>query len=232
MVCAPDCSSLVGKGETMILVGIAGRAGSGKDTCADWLVQNRGAKKYSFAEPLKRLAMEVFGFSEEQCFGTQETKERVDQRVRVIDEAHERCMHEVGCRGMGVSPREMLIRLGDGARRWIHPEVWITACLAQIQREQPSMAVIADVRYPNEAYRIRSVGGYVIRLACTEAQSTVDRNASSEKSVDEIDKVHLAADLVLPRGVDGLIKAFTEALDLAVIKAKAKADALDIAVGR
>jgi hypothetical protein len=39
---------------------IAGKAGSGKDTLGDWLVDNHGYRRVSLATPLKRIARELW----------------------------------------------------------------------------------------------------------------------------------------------------------------------------
>lgn len=44
----------------MMLVGLAGLAGSGKDTIADWLVKERGFVKLAFANEMKRFVLELF----------------------------------------------------------------------------------------------------------------------------------------------------------------------------
>jgi cytidylate kinase len=56
-----------------MLIGICGKAGSGKDTIADHLVVNHGFQKYAFADPLKEI-VKVFGFPERSLYGTQEDK--------------------------------------------------------------------------------------------------------------------------------------------------------------
>ena len=142
------------------IIALAGRAGSGKSTVGQWLVEHRGAVEVSFAAPLKRLAMEVFGFSERQVFGTQQDKETTvgDVRVAFGEEVKAELAHAWSS-GRAVSPREMLIRLGDGARRHIAPDVWIRAALRQID-ELPdgTLAVVTDVRYGNEAQAITRSG--------------------------------------------------------------------------
>lgn len=63
----------------MNIVGISGQAGSGKDTVADCFVDN-GYTKVSLADPMKRLAYNVFDFSEEQLWGPSERRNAEDIR--------------------------------------------------------------------------------------------------------------------------------------------------------
>jgi hypothetical protein len=59
-----------------MIVGILGKKRSGKDTTGDYLVANKNFVKYSFANPIKRGAMELFGFTEDQVFG--DAKDEID----------------------------------------------------------------------------------------------------------------------------------------------------------
>jgi hypothetical protein len=205
-----------------MIIALAGRAGSGKTTCARRLVEKHGAVELSLAEPLKRLAMEVFGFSEAQVFGTQAQKEKVDQCVRVAyteveirklwpsltAEQHE-IMRAAG--GRPVSPREMLIRLGQGCRKWIREDVWLLALLAKIATfDKSQLVVVSDVRFNNEAEALCKAGASVIRLTCPNAATSVDPNAASEASVDQIDQKWLYRDLVIERspGASKLLEIF------------------------
>ena len=45
-----------------MIIGFVGLIGSGKDTAADYLVNNRGFKRDSFAAPLKDAVANVFGW--------------------------------------------------------------------------------------------------------------------------------------------------------------------------
>jgi hypothetical protein len=59
-----------------MIVGVLGKKRSGKDTTGDYLVANKNFVKYSFANPIKRGAMELFGFTEQQVFG--DAKDEID----------------------------------------------------------------------------------------------------------------------------------------------------------
>lgn len=62
------------------MLGVAGQAGSGKDTVADYLVSTYGFTKVALADPLKRLAYKVFDFSEDQLWGPSSSRDAIDLR--------------------------------------------------------------------------------------------------------------------------------------------------------
>lgn len=69
----------------MKLIGVTGQAGSGKDTVADRLVEEHGYVKIALADPLKRLGMHVFGFSEQQLWGPSEFRNEFDERFNMCE---------------------------------------------------------------------------------------------------------------------------------------------------
>jgi hypothetical protein len=162
------------------IIALAGRAGSGKSTCAKFLKESAGAVEFSIADPLKRLAQAVMDFSDEQLWGTQAEKEAIDPRY-------------------GMSARQFLIKLGDNARKILGDRVWIDGCLRAIGESGAKLAVVSDVRYPNEAEVFALAGATVLRLACPDAQSNVDPNAPSEAGVDAIDPRYVAVEIAAPR---------------------------------
>jgi hypothetical protein len=64
------------------IVMLSGQAGSGKDTVASFLVKNHGAVAIAQADPMKRLVMELFGFSEEQLWGPSAKRNEPDEAAR------------------------------------------------------------------------------------------------------------------------------------------------------
>lgn len=63
-----------------MLIGICGPAGSGKDTAADFMVRYGGFAKVSFADPLKRICQDVFGFTRDQLWGPSAMRNVPDER--------------------------------------------------------------------------------------------------------------------------------------------------------
>ncbi len=159
------------------LIGVVGKKRSGKDTIADYLIKNNGYQRYSFADPIKRGIMEMFGFTEVQMWGSTEDKETVDQR-------------------WGISPRRMLQIVGTelfqfdiqkhlnegefpvGRAVWVerfklwyqdekesHIREFLSAKKAGIINGEPEFnIVIADLRFPHEAKAIREMGGEIWRV--------------------------------------------------------------------
>lgn len=64
----------------MHLVGICGKAGSGKDSIARHLVENHGYAQIAWADPVKRMTSDIFDFTEDQLWGPSERRNEPDPR--------------------------------------------------------------------------------------------------------------------------------------------------------
>ena len=69
----------------MILLGLAGPAGSGKDTVADYLVERYGFIKFSFSDALYREVAKAFGLESEDLLRDRATKEVPTERLSLVD---------------------------------------------------------------------------------------------------------------------------------------------------
>lgn len=126
-----------------MLIGICGLAGSGKDTSADHLVRKHRFVKVSFADPLKRVAKDIYAFSDEQLWGPSAMRNAPDKRyVRELHERHDwqddaatggfRCTR---CDLLGgqatpqcvvyLTPRYCLQQLGTEWGRRCYPSTWV-----------------------------------------------------------------------------------------------------------
>lgn len=129
------------------VIGICGKARSGKDTVAEAILRmGGGSYRYSFADPLRAMMRAGFGIDADDPYW-QRHKE---------DLAPELC---------GRSLRHALQTLGtEWGREHIHPDVWVHLAADELATRGPGM-VIADVRFGNEAAWIRGVGGLLIHLS-------------------------------------------------------------------
>ena len=80
-----------------------------------------------------------------------------------------------------MTAREFMQFFGTDVCRKMFESVWVNSCIKKIQREQSELAIIADVRFPNEAKAIEDAGGKVVRLT----RKVFDDNHSSEVALDD-----------------------------------------------
>lgn len=144
--------------EQEVIIGLSGRMGSGKDTAAAGVSRWLNFAVVHFADPLKLAAQRMFGFTDAQLY-TGAGKNSLDLR-------------------WGVTPRDVLQRLGVGAREIFGEDFWVKRLLMDL----PPQVVVADVRFPNEAQAIKDRGGRVIRI---ERGPRVPADHISETALDD-----------------------------------------------
>ncbi len=160
--------------DNMILIGLAGRAGSGKTTVANYLYDRHRFCPLAFANPIKHALMMMFDMTLHQLDGN--TKEET------ID-------------WLGRSPRYLMQTLGtEWGREMVHEDLWLMLATRNLQsckknwievfRCKPFMAVYSDVRFENEAAWIRDRGGVVAHVVRDTGRSS---EHASEAGVELID---------------------------------------------
>ena len=139
-----------------MIIGIVGNIGEGKDTIAEYLVNEHNFKRESFAGTLKDAVAAVFGWDrtllEGQTKESREWREQVDQwwadKLRMPQ----------------LTPRLILQLWGtEVCRRSFHDDIWI-ASLENKLRHVDTNVVISDCRFPNEFAAIKNAGGIMIRV--------------------------------------------------------------------
>lgn len=154
----------------MMYLGIAGAQGSGKDTLAGMLAGKiPNGVVTGFAEKLKRIAMDVFGLSYEECY-TQEGKERFNEF-------------------WGMTNREILQKLGTEAmRNGFRQDIWVKFVEKKFLDNPDKSFVVCDVRFNDEAEFVLSQGGVIVRVIRDEAKSNLteeQKGHASEKGIDD-----------------------------------------------
>lgn len=128
-----------------VVIGLAGRKGSGKSAVASLLVKELGAVRSSFGDPLKFM-LKTLGLTDAQLWG--DLKEVPD--LVLLN---------------GKTPRHAMQTLGtQWGRHHISPNLWAMAWKKKAQIEKPTITVLDDVRFDNEVAVIRSLGGIVLGL--------------------------------------------------------------------
>lgn len=128
-----------------LVVGLIGIAGSGKTLVARHLVERHGFVRHRFAGPLKEMIKVGLGLTDEQLDG-------IGKNEPIPDAG-------------GCTPRHLMQTLGtEWGRRMIHSDLWINRWRAIVRAETADLIVVDDVRFPNEASALRSVGGRLWRV--------------------------------------------------------------------
>ena len=133
-------------------------------------------KIYSFADGLKTLCMDFFDLSFEQVYGTDEQK-NTETNVCWSDLP----TPNVQIRSKKMTARELLQYFGTDIMRRMNTNVWVNHAIRTIKKECSQIAIIPDVRFPNEVSSIKEAGGKVVRL---ERQFKEDSH-SSECALDK-----------------------------------------------
>lgn len=147
----------------MTLIGLSGKARSGKDLVADTCKELYGWRKMKLADPLKRMCRDMFGLTLEHTDG--HWKE-----------------DKLGT----TTPRNLMISIGQLGRS-VDPNFWIKRLQAEVlltPQAQLGTYVIADVRFKNEADWIKNHGGLLVRLERAIELRGGDIADSSETELD------------------------------------------------
>lgn len=66
--------------------------------------------------------------------------------------------------GMRRKDGPLLQLVGTDLYRRQQPNIWVDVLMAQLEEQKPAIAIIVDLRFPNEAEAIKARGGYVIKV--------------------------------------------------------------------
>ncbi len=149
-----------------MIIGLNGKAGSGKDTAFLRLRQlvNVPVERISFADKLKESAAQCLGVAPGQFNAW---KNNPEARIVVIDDYTKDIWSRTPHIAASVTVREFLQRYGTEAHRDIFGDnFWVDAALPvnDLYRDSENLYVVTDVRFPNEEVRIHENGGLVVRI--------------------------------------------------------------------
>ena len=175
-----------------MLIGITGKAGAGKDTIGDYLVNQKGFKKIALADPIKRLVKDVFVLDDKIVY------DRVE-REKPLDKWN------------GISVRKLLQTIGTELfRKNIDESIWVKSLWYRVEQDKDSNYIVTDVRFPNEMNFLKEkakdnfLSIKVIRDGCNgqvgivghesekydlEADITLENNGTYEELYKQIDGI-------------------------------------------
>ncbi len=168
-----------------ILIGLSGKARSGKDSVGEFLVEGLreyGVVKAAFADELKRQVAEHFDLSHEQLYG--DLKEVEDKRYKKPLKCSDGMKSDKDeLSNIYWTPREIMQEYGQFMRT-IDYNYWVKVLFKQLAIKGIHSAVITDCRHPNEVDFVVNRGGYHVRTYREGADVIHNSNHISETALD------------------------------------------------
>jgi len=135
---------------------------------------------YSFADLLKKdVCINILGLNYEQCYGTDEDKNSLTHlKWEDVPGKYDKIGFMTG--------REVLQIIGTDIFRKMYSNVWADALMRRIKADGTMLALISDIRFPNEVFAVQEMGGIVVRLTrdpC-EADAHVSEKALDKENFD------------------------------------------------
>lgn len=138
------------------IVSISGLIGSGKDTAAQYLIDNYDFTKFSFASTLKDAVAVVFSWDRALLEGATLESRKWREEVDLWWAEKLNMPH--------LTPRWVLQHWGTQLfRLHFHDDIWV-ASLENKLRQQSGNIVITDSRFINEFDTVKQLGGTTIRV--------------------------------------------------------------------
>lgn len=181
------------------IIAICGKAGAGKDTVANYLMQHHGYTKESFANSLKDAIAAIFSWDRDMLEGS--TNESRQWR--------EQTDHWWATR-LGIpelTPRWVLQHWGtDVCRNYFHTDIWIASVERKLLANTRNKIVITDCRFANEHAMIKNCGGTII---CVERDMLYIEN---NKHASELEWESLNFDATISN--NGTLASLYEVIDM------------------
>jgi len=188
-----------------MIIGISGKARSGKDTFATMLataLNKESRPSYimmAFANELKLRCQAAFDLTFEQLWG--EDKEKYDQRYPKPRGPLPYCAgNRDDGKGLEVleerkhwTAREIMQDYG-AFYRTIDNQFWIKNLFKVAKDKEYTRVIVTDVRYINEADYIIDNGGYVIRVERENKDSVHNQEHPSEVELDGYNRFDFTID--------------------------------------
>ena len=144
-------------------------------------------KVYHFADSLKDIAINLFGLNPQNIYGTDKQK---NSKTHLSWEDMPTKETKKGL----MSHRDFLEYFGTKIIRHMQPDAWVKATINKIISEDPQIAIIPDVRFPNEVEAISDNGGTTIRLKRDIFHDTIECESSLDEDKFDWKKFSLVID--------------------------------------
>lgn len=131
-------------------------------------------KIYHFADPLKEMAINLFGLNPSHVYGGDNDK---NQPTDIKWDSLPNNDNKTGF----MTVREFLEYFGTKVVRQIKNDAWSRYSINKILIEKSEIAIVPDVRFPNEVKAIKDSGGIIIRLTRDVFNSSAEPEIALDK---------------------------------------------------
>lgn len=153
----------------MILIGLTGVAGSGKNFVADQITAKyESVRQIAFADPLKHVVHHMFDVPLEDCYTEKGKASKtwyswMDCAPAVEEAKYHSLQIDGGLRSQ-MTVRDLLQWVGtDLVRACWNDRHWIMLAEQKIKAAAEDIVIVTDVRFPNEAHAVMGLGGTILR---------------------------------------------------------------------
>src|SRR6267142_437087 len=159
----------------MILIGLGAKARQGKTYVSNYMTEAiPEARCYAFADELKQYC-----------------KDHHEELVPQWQLAHQTKALPKPKEDPIYGYTTILQWFGTEVMRKKNPDYWVHAVADKVTKDNPSIAIITDVRFPNEAAYIKNHDGYLVEVVRLNEDGTRfydpnrDKNHASETALDD-----------------------------------------------
>ncbi len=175
----------------MSIIGLCGNKGSGKDTIADYLIENYNFKKLAFADFIKNALKKLFDWDDDTF--NHENKEKKDEYWDITP--REMCQ-QLGTEFLRIHCKDIIstkFKLPNGE---IYHSTYhikrINQEVIKILNQNPNTKIVfSDVRFQDELDYIKKLDGIIIRINRPNNKQNKFNNHLSEQCIDILNNIDI-----------------------------------------
>jgi hypothetical protein len=181
-------------------IALIGKARSGKDTAASFLVRERHYTRIAFADPLKEMALSIDPLIPTGLQGAFRIHVRLSALVADVGWEYAKDTYP--------EVRRVLQSTGQTIREY-DPDYWVNVGRRKLSAAEAwnMPVVVTDVRYINEAVMLRSRGFRLVRIVRPDQVNT-----STHVSETELDTYSTDLAIINDGSIDDLRRAILNAI--------------------
>lgn len=157
-----------------MIIGLTGYKGSGKSTVAKFIADEYGFKRINFKDGLVREMKEKFpNLLDEIAYSVsmlQQYETGIGESLTVSD------LFELKPPLM----RKLMQEYGTEVRRADYSDYWVNMWRKSASSKYVGSVVVDDVRFLNEAYAVRDMGGIIIRVVMQDQEQNDQHKSERE----------------------------------------------------